>query len=162
MGEIVLFTPLPVGDGTMTYDRTQRAPWGWILGLLGGLLLGLGIESAGSHGAWILSLVGGVILLCAGLFSSLNVRDERDRLAVRFGPLPMIRWEVMYADIEEVEAVRSTLLDGWGMHWAPGQGWTLNVWGFDCVEVHMRSGRRLRIGTDEPLELKTHLLARME
>lgn len=105
--------------------------------------------------------MGGILFLCAGLFSCLNVRDERDRLAIRFGPLPLIRWQVMYAEIEGVEAVRSTLLDGWGMHWAPGQGWTLNIWGFDCVEIRMKSGRRLRIGTAEPDELREYLRARV-
>jgi hypothetical protein len=35
----------------------------------------------------------------------------------------------------------------------PGQYWVWNVSGLDAVELTLRSGRRFRIGTDEPEEL---------
>jgi hypothetical protein len=38
---------------------------------------------------------------------------------------------------------------GWGIHYY-GKGWLYNVAGLDAVEIRLTSGRRLRIGTDEP------------
>ena len=32
-------------------------------------------------------------------------------------------------------------------------GWMYNVWGFESVELELRSGRVFRIGTDEPTDL---------
>lgn len=90
-----------------------------------------------------------VLLLVCGLsFHTLTVEDEGDRLAIRFGPLPLFGKRISYDQITGVEPGRSTLLDGWGIHYCPGRGWTYNLWGFDCVVV--RLGRKtLRIGTDD-------------
>ena len=38
---------------------------------------------------------------------------------------------------------------GWGLRWIPG-GSMYNVWGFDAVELELRSGKVFRIGSDEP------------
>ena len=47
-----------------------------------------------------------------------------------------------------VEAGRSTVLHGWGIHYMPGEGWVYNLWGFDCVVVHLGQ-KNIRIGTDD-------------
>ena len=36
------------------------------------------------------------------------------------------------------------MLDGWGIHLSPSGGWTWNLWGFDCVDVTYKKGRKLR------------------
>lgn len=90
-------------------------------------------------------------------FRQLTVRDGGDVLLVYFGPLSLFRRRVPYADIERVEQARSSWLDGWGIHMSPSGGWTWNLWGFDCVDVYLTRGRKLRLGTDEPLELETFL-----
>ena len=65
-----------------------------------------------------------------------------------FGPLPLFRRTVRYADIEKVEVGRTLLLDGWGIHYSVRGGWVWNLWGRDCVVVHLRKSI-LRIGTDD-------------
>ena len=41
-----------------------------------------------------------------------------------------------------------TLLDGWGIHYMLGRGWTYNLWGRDCAKITL--GRRIiRVGTDD-------------
>ena len=43
---------------------------------------------------------------------------------------------------------RTSILDGWGMDYVPGHGWTYNVWGFGCVKLTL--GRKIiRVGTDD-------------
>ena len=62
--------------------------------------------------------------------------------------LDRVEFGLRVDDIDQVTASRSALIDGWGMHWIPGRGWTFNLWGFDCVELIV-SGKPLRIGTDD-------------
>ena len=68
---------------------------------------------------------------------------------------------VRYADVETVEPARSNFLDGWGIHGFPGRGTIWNVHGFDCVELRLKSGRRLRLGTDDQAGLLEHLRSRI-
>ncbi len=70
------------------------------------------------------------------------------RLALRFGPLPVLRKTFRYADITGVEIGRTSVIDGWGIHYMPGRGWTYNLWGFNCVKLAL--GRKIvRVGTDD-------------
>ena len=99
-------------------------------------------------------------LACAESFRYLTVEDEGDCLAVRFGPLPLLGTRICYADITAVEAGRSSILDGWGVHWVPGRGTTYNLWGLDCVKV--RLGRKvIRIGSDDVENLVGFVRTRM-
>jgi len=54
------------------------------------------------------------------LVQSLTVCDEGDRLAICFGPLPLFQRRFQYDDILGVEIGRTTIMDGWGIHWTPG------------------------------------------
>ena len=83
-----------------------------------------------------------------GPFTSLTIRDEGDWLALCFGPLPLLRKTVRYADITGVEVGRTRIINGWGIHYFPGRGWTYNIWGFACVKLTL--GRKtIRVGTDD-------------
>jgi hypothetical protein len=109
--------------------------------------------------AWI-----GVALLtlvAAAAFHYLTVRDEGDRLAVRFGPLPLLGRQIIYAEIETVEAGRTSFIDGWGVHWIPGRGTTYNLSGFDCARLTLRNGRVIRIGSDDVENLVAFLRSRI-
>ncbi len=94
-------------------------------------------------------LVTGMLMFLLGVsFHHLTVEDDGDQLAVRFGPFPLFRRRIPYEDIIEVEAGRTTFLDGWGIHWSPWGGWVWNVWGYDCVVLRLKGGK-LKIGTDD-------------
>lgn len=104
--------------------------------------------------------VGGVITaVIASAFHHLTVEDQGDGLAIRFGPLPlpMFRRTVQYADIVKAEVGRTLILDGWGIHMSLRGGWVWNLWGRDCVVVHMANGGVLRIGTDDAEKLAQFL-----
>lgn len=141
----------------MRYEHTQKAPF---------YLLLLAIASGMFVGVWLtpepaaqlsLAIGGGAMAMLGLAFRHLMVRDEGEDLLVSFGPLPLFRRRVVYAEIERVEQTRSSWLDGWGIHMSPSGGWTWNLWGFDCVDVYLTRGRKLRLGTNEPVELEAFL-----
>jgi len=107
-------------------------------------------------GSIIAVAVGLLITLLAPAFHHLTIVDDGDRLAIRFGPLPLFRRTVPYADMLKVEVGRTLILDGWGIHYSVRGGWVWNLWGRDCVVVHLRSGV-VWIGTDDAPNLARFL-----
>ena len=89
-----------------------------------------------------------MLILFGMAFAQLTVQDEGEFLAIRYGPLPLFHRRIPYADIRSVEPGRSSFIDGWGIHWFPGRGWTYNLWGLDCAELSV-AGRTVRIGSDD-------------
>ncbi len=109
------------------------------------------------------SMLGGLaaIFIIMVLFAALTVEIRDGFLKFRFG-LGLIRKKLKIAEIESCEIVRNPWYYGWGIH-ATRKGWVYNVSGFEAVEIFMRDGRRLRIGTDEAeLLRKAILTAQME
>jgi hypothetical protein len=105
---------------------------------------------------------GGAIALAIGLFFALLAA-----LAVVFSRLTIIvaagvvkaafgwgwpRRTVEVPRIAGFRRVRNKWYYGWGIRKIPG-GWMFNVWGLDAVEVVLHSGKKFRLGTDEPDEL---------
>ena len=139
------------------YSHTQKAPLCLILygSALGCITLAWMV--ADTPGVFIAGGVGLLIALLAPAFHHLTVEDQGDTLAIRFGPVPLFRRIVRYADIDEVEVGRTLLLDGWGIHYSIRGGWVWNLWGWDCVVVHLTNGGVLRIGTDDASNLACFL-----
>ncbi len=111
---------------------------------------------AGTPDIFIAIAVGLLIALLGPAFHHLTVEDQGERLAIRFGPIPLFRRTVQYADIVKVEIGRTLILDGWGIHWSIRGGWVWNLWGRDCVVVRLKKGV-LRIGTDDAENLARFL-----
>ncbi len=101
-------------------------------------------------------VVGGMTAVLAPAIHHLTVADRGEVLAIRFGPLPLLRRTVRYDNMEKVEVGRTLFLDGWGIHYSLRGGWVWNIWGRDCVVVHLRQGV-LRIGTDDAANLARFL-----
>ncbi|HYW81334.1 MAG TPA: hypothetical protein VE890_17250 [Thermoguttaceae bacterium] len=132
-----------------SYKHTQTAPLGILLFALGvGMFVGAWFVRDDPVAVWVLPIMALLVCVFAFSFQHLTVEDEGDRLAVRFGPLPLFCKRIAYGQIQRVEADRTTLVDGWGIHYVPGRGWTYNLWGFDCVKLTL-NGRMLRIGSDD-------------
>ena len=101
--------------------------------------------------------VAAIIIAVAFSFRWLRVVDDGECLLLRFGPIPLFHKRFRYDRIVRAERDRTWILDGWGIHWVPGRGWTYNVWGRDCVRLTLAGGRTARIGTDDPEGLVRHL-----
>jgi len=144
----------------MGYSHTQRGFFHLLLLGFAGLLVFLGTSVFAEEAAGVgITVVGGLMALVAFSFMHLTVRDGGDVLLVRFGPLPLLRQRIRYDAIRSVAVSRSSVIDGWGVHWLPGRGWIWNLWGFGCVALDV-DGKRLRIGTDDPEGLAAFLIER--
>ena len=139
------------------YDHTQRSPLGWLVAFLSlALLLNAWLANI-PFVSWILTGSGILLMVLAGMFGWLRIRDDGEFLILRYGPVPGFGAQLRYADISKVERTRSWLIDGWGIHCIPGRGWTYNLWGSDCVEVTV-GNRRVRVGSDDADNLARFLL----
>lgn len=134
---------------TPGYSHTQKAPLCLILYGSALACVALIFMIGETPGIYIGGGVGLLVALLAPCFHYLAVEDQGDVLAVRFGPVPLFRRTVRYADIGSVEVGRTLLLDGWGIHLSVRGGWVWNLWGKTCVVVHFEDGGTLRVGTDD-------------
>jgi protein-S-isoprenylcysteine O-methyltransferase Ste14 len=133
----------------MAYRHTQIGTVILVsLGLAMLLILGLLIRT-GWHPTGVAVLC--ILAVAAWLFSSLTIEVKDATLEWRFGP-GLIRKRCPLAEVREVQAVRNPWYYGSGIHWTP-QGWLYNVSGVGGVAITLASGKRFRIGTDEPQAL---------
>ena len=146
----------------MHYSHTQKAPLGLLIALLGIAFAAFAFLTHETPA--IYGMAGGSILcfLVAGMIHTLTVADTGRHLTVRFGPIPAMGTKIQYTDILTVEPARSNILDGWGIHWAPGKGWIYNLWGFDCVRFSLQNGKCVRIGTDDAAGLIAFVQSRTQ
>jgi hypothetical protein len=145
----------------MEYSRTQHGGFHYLLFTLAlGAAIAAWANSDEEPLAWILLAMAGVFAITALMFVSLTVRDEGDYLAVRYGVLPILGTRIRYADILAVEPGRTTLFDGWGVHYVPFRGKTFNLWGFGCAKIELGK-RTVRIGSDDVDSLVAFLRGRM-
>ena len=145
--------------GEPGYSHTQKAP---LCLLMYGTAIALFVGAPWfTHdefpGALILGGGGVLMLFLAMAIHHLTVEDQGEGLAIRFGPFPLFRRTVRYADIEKVEIGRTLIPEGWGIHHSIRGGWVWNLWGRDCVVVQFRNGKVLRIGTDDAANLARFL-----
>ncbi|MGO9112073.1 MAG: hypothetical protein ACLP9L_22845 [Thermoguttaceae bacterium] len=142
----------------MTYNHTQYGRLHYLFLVFSLAMLVAVWLTRRELGAWlghrelaVLNLVlaiAAIFAFCGLVFGTLTIGDEGEWLAIRFGPLPVLRKTIRYADITGVEIGRTKFIDGWGIHYCLGRGWTYNVWGFDCVKLTL--GRKIiRVGTDD-------------
>ena len=93
-----------------------------------------------------------LLMVLALAFQTLTVSDHGEYLDVRYGPLNLFGTRISYDDITAVEQGKSSLIDGWGIHFIPFRGWTINLWGFECAKI-WRGKKVIRIGTDDSKNL---------
>lgn len=148
-------------DQEPAYHHVQRAPMCILLYILavGNFALAGTIRNEPVM-QWLFLGVGVLMLLLATSFHYLEVTDLGDGLRISFGPLPLFRRTIRYADIVCVELGRTTLLDGWGIHWSLRGGVVWNLWGRDCVVLQLKDGV-LRLGSDDAVHLAKFLQTRL-
>jgi hypothetical protein len=113
-----------------------------MFGAVGFLLAGL---AAGKAAPFLLPAV--ALGALGWAFSSLTVEVSSDELTWYFGP-GIWRKSVARSEIESATPARNKWWWGWGIHLTP-RGWLYNVSGLDAVEISLRNGKMLRIGSDQ-------------
>lgn len=145
----------PTLDALPTYQHTQRGPWSFVLLAVVASNLTLAVRLWGNEPAWASWLFLSVALLMTFMtfcFQSLTTTMSETSRRVHFGPIPLLEKKVLLEEIVSVRPEKSSLLDGWGVHWTPGKGWIYNMWGFDCLAINLGT-RHFRVGTNDPDQL---------
>jgi hypothetical protein len=93
-------------------------------------------------------LILGLMILFLTLFATLTTYVNQQAVNIRFG-IGLIRKRFALEDVDEYRIVKNPWYYAWGIHAIPG-GWIFNVSGWDAIELHMKNGRRYRIGTNDP------------
>ena len=145
----------------MTVRRYHHTQFGTVivvsLLLSAVLFAGLGMMT----GLTPLAVIGPALMAgFLALFYALTVEIDTTHLMFRFG-VGLIRKRIPLAEIVDARPVRNSWLYGWGIHRTP-RGWLYNVSGWEAVEITLASGKRLRLGTDEPRRLAPAIQAARE
>lgn len=131
------------------YRRTQPGTLLVVFLLITMVVLGVGL-----YLVWLpipLVIAEAILLLTLVIFRSLTIEIDADELRCWFGG-GLIKRRFRLAEIVSAEPVRNHWYYGWGIRLVPG-GWMFNVSGLDAIELTLASGRRFRIGTDDPKEV---------
>lgn len=132
------------------YERTQSSPLWLLAGIPLFTAVGVaGMVADGDYGiVLIAAAIGAAVVGMVAIFSRLTVSVHADRVEVAFG----MGWPsrtISLSDVLAVEQVRADWFWRWGIRAIRG-GWMWNAWGLDAVELRLASGKRFRIGTDDP------------
>lgn len=98
--------------------------------------------------SFIMAFAGAILGLSALLFHSLSVSMDEKYLHVKMG-IGLIRTKIPLSEISDAYQVKNKWYHGFGIH-ALDKGFIFNVSGMKAVEIVLKSGKILRIGTDEP------------
>ena len=88
-----------------------------------------------------------ILLLCGWIFGSLTVTVDEGEIKHWFGP-GFWRKTYQMSNVVSAKPVVNKWWWGWGIRLTP-RGWLYNVSGLDAVELELKSGVRIRVGTDQ-------------
>lgn len=98
------------------------------------------------------------IILIIISFTTLTVAINENYLRIKFG-YGIFSKRFNLNEISAAKTVKNHWYYGWGIRlWLRPRTWIFNVSGFDAVEIIMKSGKKYRIGTDEPEKLEEAIL----
>ncbi len=85
------------------------------------------------------------------IFSSMTVIINDQAVIIHFGP-GLLRFKYQLREICNCRVIDNPPMSAWGIHWV-FPGWIYNVSGRQSVEITMRAGNPVLIGSDEPEKL---------
>jgi len=140
----------------MGYQHTQNG-YVILIAQIGISLLYIVILTQTGLNVLVLFVMVLIIFLLAS-FGTLQVIIDENFLHIKFG-YGIFRTKFPLNEIASAKKVRNRWYYGWGIRvWFWPYMWIYNVSGFDAVEIIMKSGKRYRIGTDQPEELEHAIL----
>jgi hypothetical protein len=131
-----------------TYTHTQRAG---VIVTLSSVMAAVVAAIAVAFRLPVMLAIVVVLAVVAWLFRSITVEVTPEEIRWQFGG-GWLRRRFPLRDVAVAEAVRTTWLDGWGIHYTQ-HGWLYNVSGSDAVALRFSDGRRVAVGTDDPAGL---------
>ena len=130
------------------YRHTQAGKTIWLFPIIAFIGSIVAVAFAGVAIMMIVAITGLFLFLIGWILGSLTVAIAGGNLSWWFGP-GFWKKRVAIDEIESCEAVRNRWWWGWGIRYY-GKGWLYNVSGLDAVEMTLKTGKSIRIGTDEP------------
>lgn len=85
------------------------------------------------------------------LFYRLTVELHEGTIRLQFG-IGLIQKTIRQHEIRSIRVVRNKWYYGWGIRLTP-HGWLWNIQGLGAVELEYLTGKKFRIGSDEPAVL---------
>jgi hypothetical protein len=89
-----------------------------------------------------------VLTLTAIAFSSMTIEVNESEISWCFGP-GFFKKTLPLEEIGQCKKVKNPIWMGFGIH-AYGTGWIYNVSGLLGVEIELKGGAFIRLGTDQP------------
>ena len=132
------------------YEHDQMA---WtILGILAFIMIAITLTfvfaDAERESMAVIGTMFAILTLVGILFYRARITINSEKVRFRFGP-GLISKSISISEIESCKPVRQSILNGFGIR-LTRHGWLYNVSGLDAVEFKLRSGKKIRFGTDEP------------
>ncbi|MDO8343521.1 MAG: helix-turn-helix transcriptional regulator [Cellvibrio sp.] len=90
----------------------------------------------------------GVLTLVAIAFSSMTIEVNESEISWYFGP-GLFKKSLPLEEVGRCQKVKNPIWMGFGIH-AYGTGWIYNVSGLFGVEIELKGGSFIRLGTDQP------------
>lgn len=132
------------------YEHTQRGSV--ILAAVGTAIILIILSMLIFEPVLVSVLVLVILVFVLTIMSRLTVTVTEDQLKICFGPIGLVHKEWPLAEIISATPVTNQWIYGWGIRWTP-HGPLYNVAGSRAVEILLESGKKVRIGTDEPESL---------
>jgi hypothetical protein len=152
-GDPVLKNPGPhaaggaAGPWDLRYEHTQRAT---VIIWSVAAVIAIILASMYFFGAvWVTLFVLCIMAVMLAICTTLTVAVDREILTLRYGPVGLIRKEWPLTGIVSATVVTNPWYYGYGIRWTP-HGPLYNIAGPYAVEILLASGKKVRIGTDEP------------
>ncbi len=91
-----------------------------------------------------------LLAFLSACFFSLQVTVDENLIRLKFG-IGFVRKEIALDQIRSCARVKNFILSGWGLkRIGRTRGWSYSVSGFESVELTLKNGQILRIGTHDP------------
>lgn len=92
-----------------------------------------------------------IMLISILLFYALTVTIDEQAITLSFG-IGLVRKKIALAEVVSCEITTCRWYYGYGIHYTP-QGKLYNISGKMAVQLALRNGKAILVGTDEPEEL---------
>jgi len=137
-----------------TYRHTQPG-WTILIFLLSAMILNTGffLPSGSLELFYIITMF---LILLGVLFGSLTIKVNKQCIEWNFG-VGFWKKKIELEEIDVVDVVINKWYYGWGIRYTP-HGWLYNVSGFSAIELKLKNGKNIRLGSDQPELLKNAIL----